>query len=157
MHRNWLYITIGVLAIACLLLTGYIIGQKIGRGSHYSDRSMFFVVERVLAPLSESRRSEIKSAIAPNQKELRMALRSLNHTRKKINAHLNSNEFNREELTASLAKMRVQLNKVKELQDKSWIDLLDRLSAEERILVLQRLGKRWRDKNDEKDNSRVSS
>lgn len=147
MNRKWLYVIIAGLVIACLLLVGYVVGQKLGRGSHFSDRSMFYVFERMVEPLPEARRKEISEAIEQDQKRLRMALRSLNRIRKQVHEQTLAPEFDAEVVSESLAEMRTQLQTVKAIQDERWLTIMQQLTMEERQLLLRHRGGRHEGRN----------
>lgn len=142
MNRKGLYLIIAVLAIACLLLVGYVVGQKFGRGSPFSDRSMFFVFERIVEPLPEARREEITEAVQQDQRRLRMALRTLSQMRRQVYEQTLAAEFDADAVALTLAEMRTQLQKVKEIQDSRWLSVMQQLTKEERQLLLQHRGGR---------------
>lgn len=147
MNRKWLYLIIAGLAIACLLLVGYVAGQKLGRGSPFSDRSMFFVFERMVEPLPEARRKEIAKAVEQDQKRLRMALRTLNQTRKRVHEQMLAPEFDADAVSKTLAEMRAQLQAVKAMQDERWLTIMQQLTMEERQLLLRHRGGRHEGRN----------
>ncbi len=137
MERKWLYLIIAILAAVCLLLAGYIVGQRLGRTTTLSDRAMFHVFERMVAPLPENRRAEIVKEITPDQKRLRLALRSLAQIRLRVYQYTLSEDFDPEVLEEMLERMRIQLNEVKKLQDKRWVAIMSRLTLKERRRVLK--------------------
>lgn len=147
MDRKWLYLIIAGLVIACLLLVGYVVGQKLGRGSPFSDRSMFYVFERMVEPLSEARRKEVAEAVEKDQRKLRMALRSLNRTRKQVHEQTLAPEFDVDAVAQTLADMRSQLQEVKTIQDELWLTIMQQLTVEERQLLLRHRGGRHEGRN----------
>ena len=147
MNRKWLYVIIAGLVIACLLLVGYVAGQKLGRGSPFSDRSMFFVFERMVEPLPEARRKAIVEAVEQDQKRLRMALRTLNRTRKQVHEQTLAPEFDADAVAETLAEMRTQLHTVKAIQDELWLTIMQQLTMEERQLLLRHRGGRHEGRN----------
>lgn len=147
MNRKWLYLVIAGLVIACLLLVGYVVGQKLGRGSHFSDRSMFYVFERMVEPLPEARRKEIFEAVEQDQRKLRMALRTLNRTRKQVHEQTLAPEFDADAVAKSLAEMRKQFEVVKTIQDERWLTIMQQLTMEERQLLLRHRGGRHEGRN----------
>ena len=147
MNRKWLYVIIAGLVIACLLLVGYVVGQKLGRGSPFSDRSMFFVFERMVEPLPEARRKAIVESVEQDQKRLRMALRTLNRTRKQVHEQTLAPEFDADAVAKTLAEMRTQLQTVKAIQDELWLPIMQQLTMEERQLLLRHRGGRHEGRN----------
>ena len=156
MDRKWLLLIIAALSVVCLLLAGYVVGQKIGHRSAISDHSMFMVFDTVLEPLPKHRRDEITTNVGATHRELGMALRKLEKIRLEVHNHSLSEELDPKALRQSMKRMRQLFNEVKEIQDERWVILLSHLSHEERELMINHLIRKFErhDSRNNKDSDR---
>ena len=144
MSNKWL---IGLLVVSVavnLALVGFLVGRMSSGFGPPIGMEMTIGIPRLLRELPDDRRQEILSASSFDRRQLRPALRAVRTAQQDIDKALVVEPFDPTDLEQALERFRETLDETQLQSHRSMIEVVSKLTAEERSLLAKSLRQRPR-------------
>ena len=145
-------VLIGVLVVSLSLnlgLVGYMVGKSFGSHWHGRDTAAWTgsPMDYILRPLGRERVKELIPLTQEHRKQIHQRLRELRQAQQELYLATVEEPFSPERLEEAQIAFNVLFLAAKARQDSMWLDIAEKLTSEERQLIMeQSMPRRLKDK-----------